>query len=290
MAKAISDSVMSQVRGEGQGPPRRASLLGSRCTSAGRADSSPHTARRAKSTACGSPPGESRGSVARGQVPPRPRTTTSWSWAHWRWTNRLARGGLSSQPSAAEDRGLAAATILTSGGSCRDPIRRSSTRRSSAAWTAGAAVESSSRNSSPRPARTSRTAQSGGAIGTPCSAGSSPTMGSPEKSDGSCTLAMTVVSGRSREAASWVRAAVLPIPGSPQRITGRSAATARVSASSWASGRGSVPVSRSRASRSAATSSWRWASTGSAEVPGVANGACTGMSDHLSVRGGGAWL
>ncbi|CAM5466188.1 hypothetical protein SHIRM173S_04776 [Streptomyces hirsutus] len=116
-------------------------------------------------------------------------------------------------------------------------------------------MDSSSRNSSPRPARTRRTAQSGGAIGTPCSAGSSPTTGNPEKSDGSCTLAITVVSGRSSAVASWVRAAVLPIPGSPHSRTGRSAATASVRASSWVSGRGSVVVSLRRASRSPATSS-----------------------------------
>lgn len=266
---------MSQLRGDGQGPPRPVSLVGRRCTSVGRAASSPHTARRAKSTASGSLCGSSRGRVARGQVPPSPRTTVSWSWVHWRWTNRLASGGLSSQPSAAEDLGLAAATIRTPGGSRSAPIRRSRTSRSSAAWTAGGAVDNSSRNSSPRPARTSRTAQSGGAIGTPWVAGSSPTTGSPEKSDGSCTLAITVVSGRSRAWASWVRAAVLPMPGSPHSSTGRSAATARVRASSWGSGRGSVVESRSRDNRSAATSSWE-----------TGTGAVMGMSDHLWARSG----
>lgn len=278
VANAIRHSVMSQLRGDGQGPPRRVSPLGSRCTSAGRAVRSPHTARRAKSTASGSRSGASRGSVALGQVPPRPRTTTSWSWVHWRCTNRLASGGLSSQPSAAEERGLAAATIRTPGGSCSAPIRRSSTRRSRAAWTVGGAVDSSSRNSSPRPARTSRTAQSGGAIGTPCSAGSSPTMGSPEKSDGSWTLAMTVVSGRSRDTASCVSAAVLPMPGSPHRSTGRSAATARARASSWMSGRGSVVVSRSRAVSSPAMPSWEARSWPEGE-PDVTKGVRVSMSE-----------
>lgn len=115
-------------------------------------------------------------------------------------------------------------------------------------------------------------------------------MGSPEKSDGSCTLAMTVVSGRSREAASWVSAAVLPIPGSPQSSTGRSAETARVSASSWMSGRGSVVVSRSRLINASATASWE---TGAESVDmgaesvdtgaGATDGAFVSMSDHLRV-------
>ncbi len=250
--KARRVSAASQLRGEGQAPPRCVSVLGSRWISVGRTFRKPQTARRAKATASGSPSGASRGSSARGQTPPRPRTTTSWSCTQYRCTNRLASGGLSSHPSAADALGLAAATIRTPGGSRSVPTRRSRTTRSSAACTAGVAVESSSRKSSPRPARTSSTAHCGGAIGTPRTSGSSPTIGSPEKSDGSWTLAMTVVSGRSRESASWVRAAVLPMPGSPQSSTGRSAATARVSASSCSSERGSVVVVRRSPRRSSA--------------------------------------
>lgn len=144
------------------------------------------------------------------------------------------------------------------------------------------AVESSSRNSSPRPARTSCTAQSGGAIGTPFSAGSSPMTGRPEKSDGSCTLAITVVSGSSRVVASWVSAAVLPMPGSPHNRTGRSAATARVSASNCGSGRGAVVVSRSRSSSAADTSSREAGAEGAAEGGGEeAREAYVVMRHHL---------
>ncbi len=263
MPKASSVSAASQLRGEGQAPPRRASLFGSRWISVGRASRKPQTARRADATASGSRRASSRGSSARGQTPPSPRTTTSGSCVQYRWTNRLASGGLSSHPSAADARGLAAATIRTPGGRRSDPTRRSRTTRRSAAWTAGVAVDSSSRKSRPRPARTSRTAHCGGAIGTPCAAGSSPTIGSPEKSDGSWTLAITVVSGRSSDSASCVSAAVLPMPGSPHSRTGRSAATARVSASSCSSGRGSLVLVRKRdRSASATPSSGSWGVAG----------------------------
>jgi hypothetical protein len=142
----------------------------------------------------------------------------------------LASGGLRCQPSAALAGGFAAATIRTDSGSARLPTRRSSTTRSSAACTAGGADDSSSKNSRPRPARVIRTAQSGGAIGTPWFAGSLPTIGRPEKSLGSWMLAITVSNGTSSAAASCWSVDDLPIPGSPHSSTGRFAVTARASA------------------------------------------------------------
>jgi len=195
------------------------------------------------------------GTVTAGHVPASPRATTRGSWIHRKWTNRFASGGLRCQPSAALAGGLAAATIRTCSGSSRLPTRRSSTTRSSAACTAGGADESSSKNSSPRPDRVMRTAQSGGAIGTPWWVGSSPTIGSPEKSLGSWMLAMTVSIGRPRPVASCASVADLPMPGSPHSSTGRFAATVSASASAWLLAAGSVRLARVAATRASASAS-----------------------------------
>ena len=71
-----------------------------------------------------------------------------------RWQKRLASGGDISHPSAACSGGFAAATTVTPAGRSRSPTVRSSTTRRSAAWTAGGAVEISSRKRMPRPHRT----------------------------------------------------------------------------------------------------------------------------------------
>ncbi|GAA4089495.1 hypothetical protein GCM10022214_57730 [Actinomadura miaoliensis] len=165
----------------------------------------------------------------------------------------MASGGLRCQPSAALDGGLAAATTRTGSGRVRLPTRRSSTTRNRAAWTAGGADDSSSKNTRPRPARATRTAQSGGAIGTPVTAGSSPTIGSPAKSDGSCTLAITVSRGTPRPSATWRIPADLPMPGSPHSRTGRFAVTASTSASNRWSWAGSVRHAPARRLSSSAT-------------------------------------
>ena len=112
-------------------------------------------------------------------------------------------------------------------GSVRSPTARSSTTRSSAACTAGGAVDSSSRNSRPYPAPASRRAQAGGANRTSPSA----TMGSPAKSDGSRIEAITVSQGRPMACAMARMADVLPVPGAPHSRTGTRAATATPSAS-----------------------------------------------------------
>ena len=108
---------------------------------------------------------------AAGSAPSRRRPRT----ADWRRPRSVRRAAVAARRSAV-------------------PARAGAARpgRPAARWTARRGTAARGR------ARTSRTAQSGGAIGTPCTAGSSPTTGSPEKSDGSCTLAITVVSGRSR--------------------------------------------------------------------------------------------
>jgi hypothetical protein len=99
--------------------------------------------------------------------------------------------------------------------------------------TAGGAVDSSSRNSSPRPASASRRAQAGGANLT----WSPTTMGSPAKSEGSLIEAMTVSHGRSMACAMARIADVLPVPGAPHSSTGTRAATATPSASTAGFGR-----------------------------------------------------
>lgn len=217
---ASSRSAMSQVRGDGQARPRLSASAGMWWTRPGRAVRKPEIAPRARAAAPGTLAASTTGTATSGHVPAMPRATVRGSCVHWRCTKRLASGGLRCQPSAALDGGFAAATMRTDSGNVRLPTRRSSTTRSSAACTAGGAEDNSSKNSSPWPVRASRTAQSGGAIGTPVTAGSSPTTGSPAKSDGSCTLAMTVSSVRPSPAASCSMPADLPMPGSPQSSTG----------------------------------------------------------------------
>src|SRR5690606_25729681 len=128
---------------------------------------------------------------------------------------RFASGADSSQPSAARPGGLAAATIRTPGGSTRSPTVRSSTTRSMAACTAGGAVVSSSRNSSPDPAEASRSAQRGGANQVPWSR----TTGSPAKSLGSRTEPTTTSTGSPSCRPSATTADVLPVPGAPHSRT-----------------------------------------------------------------------
>ncbi len=268
VAKATRPRVISQLRATARGCPAR-SVAGSRCTSPGGEE--PHTARRAKSTASGKRSGSSPAASPAAMSPrgraPRPRGRGSTEDARTGWP---AAGSAPSrrQPRTADWRQPRSVPRAAVGGRSAAPGRGGAGRpgRPVARW------DSSSRNSTGRGPHVPVAPPSpGGAIGTPCCAGSSPTMGSPEKSDGSCTLAITVVSGRSSAAASWVRAAVLPIPGSPHRRTGRSAATASVSASSPDVGRGSVPASRSSASNAPATSIWE-AGAGSAGVSVATNG------------------
>ena len=241
VAKAISRSAISQLRGDGQAPPRRGSLLGSWCTSPGRAVRSPHTARRANATASASRSGSSRGSDAarpgaaeaadhdvvvvgplemdepvgqrRAQVPAVGGART----AGWRRPRSGRRAAAAARRPAVPARAAAA------------PPGRPAAR-----WTARRGTAAPG-----RPARAARPSPAGPS-GHPAPPGRRRRRAARRSRDGSWTLAMTVVSGRSRAAASWVRAAVLPMPGSPHSSTGRSAATARVRASSWVSGRGSV--------------------------------------------------
>ena len=149
-----------------------------------------------------------------------------------RWHSRLASGADKSQPSAACSGGFAAATTATSSGKVRSPTVRSRTTRSSAAWTAGGAVVSSSRKSTPVPASASLVAHSGGAKRTAFPV----TTGRPAKSDGSLIDAMTVSHGSSMALAIARIAEVLPVPGAPHSRTGTRAATATPRASTAAFG------------------------------------------------------
>ena len=225
-AAAISRAAISQVRGDGQPRPAAAALVGGAQASPGRTCRKAATRPRDKiSSACH--PSGSTGTTGADQPPASPSATARGSVCHARWQSRLASGADRSQPSAACSGGLAAATTATSSGSVRSPTARSSTTRSRAAWTAGGAVDSSSRNSSPRPASASRRAQAGGANRT-----SPPTtMGSPAKSEGSLIEAITVSQGSPMAPAIARIADVLPVPGAPHSSTGTRAATATPSAS-----------------------------------------------------------
>ena len=90
-----------------------------------------------------------------------------------------------------------------------------------AACTAGGAVDTSSRNSNPRPARARRFAQAGASMTTP----SSRMTGRPAKSAGSRTDAITGSHRSPRALAMLLMVAVLPTPGAPQSKTGTPAWT-----------------------------------------------------------------
>ena len=224
-AAAHRRAAWSQERGLGHASPA-APASGTASSRLGRAEMKAASSPRA----AGSPTSHPGGSVGRcgaGQPPMRPRAKPAASAVQVRWQNRLASGAAKSQPSAACSGGLAAATMRTSSGRVRSPTVRSSTTRSRAAWTAGGAVVSSSRKSSPDPTSASRRAQAGGASETPPSV----TTGRPEKSVGSWMEATTTSKWRAQSSARARTTEVLPEPGGPHRMVGVPMAAAMASAS-----------------------------------------------------------
>ena len=226
---------MSHERGLGQPRPAFCSS-GCLCSSSRRAAMKPVTSSRAACTARSDAWASTSTAGGSGHPAVMPMRQWSWSASQLRWTKRLARAALSSHTPAVVSVGFAAAMIRTPSGSIRSPTARSSTTRSSAACTAGGAVEISSRNRMPRLSEASRTAQAGGARSVARTTWS-PTFsvpsgtGRPAKSDGSRIAAITV-SHRSpmrRASASMVR--LLPTPGAPHSSTGTPHSTATASAS-----------------------------------------------------------
>ena len=225
---------MSQVRGLGQARPAPAASSGTASASIGRTVTNPAIQLRTIGTARSHPCG-SAGGAGVGQPAEKPSATVRASTGQSRWQKRFARGGESSHPSAACSAGLAAATTDTWSGRRRSPTVRSRTTRSSAACTAGGAVETSSKNTTPSPALASATAHDGGANETrPPSPAPSSTIGRPAKSDGSLIDAITVSHGQPASAAIARMTDVLPVPGAPHRSTGTRAEIAIPSASTAA--------------------------------------------------------